>query len=399
MELKDLFNDEKGKIVMLVFDGLGGAPFGEKRMTELEAASIPNMDKLAKESALGLMVMTDYGIAPGSGPGHMALFGYDPLKTNVGRGVLEALGVGHTQERDELSARGNFATIDPESHVITDRRGGALTQERNKELCEKLNEKVRIEGYQVKFISGKEHRFVFILKGEGLEEELSETDPQVTGVPPPKVVALSEKAKKTADVVNRCIEGIFDALKDEYPQNAVLLRGFAKVPSIEPFGDRYNLKAAAIATYPMYKGIAKLVGMECLECGSTFEDQVKTLEANYDNFDFFFVHVKATDSYGHKGDFDGKVRVLEECDRLIPRFLALKPKVFVITGDHSTPCAVKEHSFHPVPVLIRADTAIPTGAERFTEKDCAKGILGTFPGMKLMQMCLGYAGRLKKFGA
>jgi 2,3-bisphosphoglycerate-independent phosphoglycerate mutase len=399
MDLKGLFNDEKGKIVLLVFDGLGGAPFGEKRMTELEAASIPNMDILARESALGLMVMTDYGIAPGSGPGHMALFGYDPLKTNVGRGVLEALGVGHAQEKDELSARGNFATVDPKTGVITDRRGGALTQERNRELCQKLNEKVRVEGFRVQFISGKEHRFVFILKGEGLEDALSETDPQVTGAPPPKVVALNEDAKRSAYVVNLCIERIFDALKDEYPQNAVLLRGFATVPFIEPFEQRYNLRAAALATYPMYKGIARLVGMDCLECGSTFEDQVQTLEANYERFDFFFVHVKATDSYGHKGDFNGKVRVLEECDRLIPRFLALKPKVFAITGDHSTPCAVMEHSFHPVPVLIHADTAISTGNERFTEKDCTKGILGIFPGVKLMQLCLGYAGRLKKFGA
>jgi len=399
MDLKDLFNDEKGKIILLVFDGLGGAPFGENRLTELEASSIPNMDNLAKESALGLMVMTDYGIAPGSGPGHMALFGYDPFKTNVGRGVLEALGVGHVQEKDELSARGNFATIDPAKGVITDRRGGFLTQQRNNELCQKLNEKVQVPGYQVKFISGKEHRFVFILKGEGLNDALSETDPQVTGVPPPKVVALSEAAQKTADVVNLCIAQIFEVLKDEYPQNAVLLRGFATVPEIEPFGQRYNLRAAAIATYPMYKGIARLVGMDCLECGPTFEDQVQTLEAHYEKYDFFFVHVKATDSYGHRGDFDGKVRVLEECDRLIPRFLSLKPKVFVITGDHSTPCAVMEHSFHPVPVLIHAETAISTGSERFTEKECAKGILGVFPGMKLMQLCLGYAGRLKKFGA
>lgn len=399
MELKELFNESNAKIIMLVFDGLGGAPFPGRGMTELEAARIPNLDSLARRSACGLMVMVDYGIAPGSGPGHMALFGYDPIKTEVGRGVLEALGVGHCQQPDELSARGNFATIEPETGVITDRRGGIPSQERNRALVSLLNERVKVAGYSVKFISGKEHRFVFILKGPGLSDKLTETDPQVTGVPAPPVKALDPSAEKAASVVNQAIESIKEALSTCYPQNFVLLRGFATVPHIEPFSSRYGLRAAAIATYPMYKGIAALVGMDVLETGATFADQVEVLKANYHKYDFFFVHVKATDSAGHKGDFDAKVKVLEECDPLIADIEALEPEVLIVTGDHSTPAAVMDHSFHPVPVLIRAKTAIPSSVERFTEAMCARGILGVFPGVKLMPLALAYAGRLKKFGA
>ncbi len=399
MLVKDLVNDSTGKIVLFVFDGLGGVPFPGRGMTELEAARIPNLDDLARRSACGLMVMVDHGIAPGSGPGHMALFGYDPVATEVGRGVLEALGVGHRQAPDELSARGNFATLDPVTGAITDRRGGLPTQERNRELVALLNERVRVPGYDVTFLSGKEHRFVFILKGPGLADRLTETDPQVTGVPAPPVRALDPGSEIAARAVNQAVDAIREALRDSAPQNFVLLRGFATVPHLEPFRDRYGLRAAAIATYPMYRGIAALVGMDVLDTGPTPADQVEVLRKHFDEYDFFFVHIKATDSAGHKGDFDAKVRVLEECDRLFPDIEALDPAVLIVTGDHSTPAALKDHSFHPVPVLIRASTAIPTGAGRFTEAACARGVLGVFPGVKLMQLALGYAGRLKKFGA
>lgn len=399
MQVKDLLNEATGKIVLLVFDGLGGVPFPGRGMTELEAARVPNLDALARRAACGLMVMVDHGIAPGSGPGHMALFGYDPVATEVGRGVLEALGVGHCQAPDELSARGNFATLDPATGAITDRRGGHVTQDRNRELVARLNERVRLPGYDVTFLSGKEHRFVFLLKGPGLADRLTETDPQVTGVPAPPVRALDPGSEVAARAVNQAVDAIREALRDAAPQNFVLLRGFATVPRIEPFRERYGLRAAAIATYPMYRGIAALVGMDVLDTGPTFADQVAVLRNNFDQYDFFFVHVKATDSAGHKGDFDAKVRVLEECDRLVPDIEALDPAVLIVTGDHSTPAALMDHSFHPVPVLIRASTAIPSGAERFTEASCARGVLGVFPGVKMMPLALGYAGRLKKFGA
>lgn len=399
MDIKDLLNDETGKIVLLVFDGLGGVPYPGRGATELEAARIPNLDALFRRSACGLMVMLDHGITPGSGPGHMALFGYDPVATEVGRGVLEALGVGHCQAQDELSARGNFATVDPLTGAITDRRGGIPTQERNRELVALLNERVRVPGYDVKFLSGKEHRFVFILKGPGLADRLTETDPQVTGVPAPPVRALDPGSEVAARAVNQALDSIREVLRDSAPQNFVLLRGFATVPQIEPFKTKYGLRAAAIATYPMYRGIAALVGMDVLDTGPTFADQVATLREHFGSYDFFFVHIKATDSAGHKGDFDGKVRVLEECDRLIPDILALNPAVFIVTGDHSTPAAVKDHSFHPVPVLIHAATAIPSGAERFTEACCARGVLGVFKGVNLMPLALAYAGRLMKYGA
>jgi len=399
MIIKDLLNDEDGKILMLVFDGLGGVPHPDHGKTELEAADIPNLDSLASSSSCGLMNMVDYGIAPGSGPGHMALFGYDPVETRVGRGVLEALGVGHRQADDELSARGNFATMEPGSEVITDRRGGPPAQERNNELVSRLNERVRVPGYDVKFISGKEHRFVFILKGAALHDALTESDPQVTGVPSPAVEALDQGSADAARAVNQAIASINSALEDFAPQNTVLLRGFAKVPDVEPFTVRYGLKSAAIATYPMYRGIAGLVGMDILETGPTFTNQVSVLEDNWADYDFFFVHVKGTDGFGHKGDFQGKVNVLTECDRLVPKIASLGPEVFIVTGDHSTPTALKDHSFHPVPVLLKASTSIATGHDRFTEAHCSRGILGTFPGKKLMQLALGYAGRLKKFGA
>lgn len=400
MEIRGLLNDQTTKIVLLVFDGLGGTPFPGRGVTELEAAHIPNMDALAEKSARGLMVMVDYGIAPGSGPGHFALFGYDPVKTEVGRGVLEALGVGHVLTSDELAARGNFATKDPKTNNIIDRRGGIPTQERNRYLCQLLNEKVRApENYGFKVISGKEHRFVFILKGPNLADRLTETDPQITGVPALKVQPLHENSVHTARIVNEVIAEMEKVLASETPQNTILLRGFATPPKIEPFPEKYGLRSAAIATYPMYKGIAKLVGMDVLETGSNFGDQVATLKDAWDQYDFFFIHVKGTDSAGHAGDFDKKVHVLEECDKLIPSILSLKPDVFIITGDHSTPCALKEHSFHPVPVLIHAQTAIPTPEKRFTEASCAHGILGVFPGQSLMPIALGYANRLKKFGA
>ncbi len=399
MKIKDLLNESTGKIVLLVIDGLGGVPYPGVGKTELEAASIPNLDALARRSACGLMVMVDYGIAPGSGPGHMALFGYDPVATEVGRGVLEALGVGHNQAPDELSARGNFATMDPATGAITDRRGGPPSQERNRELVALLNERVRVPGYPVKFLSGKEHRLVIIWKGPGLGDRLTETDPQVTGVAAPPVQALDPGSEVAARVVNQTVDAVREALRDQAPQNFVLLRGFATVPRIEPFSERYGLRAAAIATYPMYRGIAALVGMDVLDTGPSFADQVAVLRNNFDRYDFFFVHVKATDSAGHKGDFEGKVRALQECDRLIPDIEAMDPAVFIVTGDHSTPAALKDHSFHPVPVLVRAASAIPSGIERFTEASCAHGVLGVFPGVKLMPLALAYAGRLKKFGA
>ena len=399
MMIKELLNDGTGKIVMLVFDGLGGVPHPETGRTELEAASLPNLDALATRSACGLLNMVDYGITPGSGPGHMSLFGYDPIATEVGRGVLEALGVGHQQTDDELSARGNFATMTPSGGVITDRRGGSPSQERNQELVAYLNGRVQVAGFEVSFISGKEHRFVFILKGPGLQDDLSETDPQVSGVPAPPVTAGSPGSSSAAEALNQAVRSINEALETFAPQNTVLLRGFAKVPVVEPFPERYGLKSAAIATYPMYRGIASLVGMDVLETGSSFPDQVAVLKANWDRYDFFFVHVKGTDGYGHKGDFDGKVRVLADCDRLIPEIESLAPEVFIVTGDHSTPSVLKDHSFHPVPVLLQASTAIATGTKSFTEAECSRGILSVFPGWKLMQLALGYAGRLKKLGA
>lgn len=397
MDFKQLIVRNEKKIVMLIFDGLGGLPDPSTGLTELETARVPNLDAIAKKSLCGNSLVVDYGITPGSGPGHFALFGYDP-KIEIGRGVLEALGVGHRMEKNDLAARGNFATVD-NNGVITDRRGGLPSSERNKEICRRLEEEIELPGCDHFVIPGKEHRFVLVIRGDALSDSLSETDPQRTGVVPPPVRSLDGHAKKSEKIVNSFIAQAEKILKDYHPQNMILLRGFAKSPDIEPFPERYGLRSCAIAIYPMYKGIAKLVGMEVVECGATFSEQIDALEKNYGDYDFFFIHVKETDSAGHAGDFSRKARILEECDVSLPRLLALKPGCLIITGDHSTPSLLKEHSFHPVPVSFLTENACPDGVERFTEREFMSGGLGIFPAQKIMQLALAFTLKLKKFGA
>ncbi|MBM4386144.1 MAG: 2,3-bisphosphoglycerate-independent phosphoglycerate mutase [Deltaproteobacteria bacterium] len=397
MDFKPLVARNEKKIVMLVFDGLGGIPDPSTGLTELETARVPNLDAIAKKSLCGNSLVVDYGITPGSGPGHFALFGYDP-EIEIGRGVLEALGVGHRMEKNDLAARGNFATVDANG-VLADRRGGFPSSERNREICRRLEEEIELPGCELFAIPGKEHRFVLVIRGEGLSDALSETDPQKTGVIPQPVRSLGKNAKKSEKIVNSFIAQAEKILKDYRPQNMLLLRGFAKSPDIGPFPGRYGLRSCAIAVYPMYKGIAKLVGMDVAECGATFPEQIDALERNYNGYDFFFIHVKETDSAGHAGDFARKSRVLEECDGSLPRLLALKPDCLIITGDHSTPSLLREHSFHPVPVSFLTENACPDSVERFTERAFMSGGLGIFPARKIMQLALAFTLKLKKFGA
>jgi 2,3-bisphosphoglycerate-independent phosphoglycerate mutase len=389
----------KGKIVLLVMDGLGGLPMEPGGKTELEAAITPNMDALAEKSMLGLHEGIRPGITPGSGPAHLSLFGYDPLKYIVGRGVLSALGIDFDLQDKDIAARGNFCTVDDEGRVI-DRRAGRIPTEVSERLCKLLRENVSIPGVEVFLEPVKEYRFLLVIRGEGLRANIQETDPQVIGKKPLIARALQPDSEKAAEIVQEFVRQAEKILANESPANMFLLRGFAQLPDWPKFPDTLGLSAIAIAMYPMYRGVAKLVGMYSPPAAQSYEEEIDMLEANWDLYDFFFVHIKKTDSYGEDGDFEKKVHEIEKVDALMPRILALDPSVLIITGDHSTPCLMKKHSWHPVPVLLYSKLCRPDGIPSYGEGACRQGGLGVrFPAYELMSLAMAHAGRLEKFGA
>lgn len=397
--VRKLTKKNDSKIIMLVMDGIGGLPTENNGKTELETANTPNLDNLAKKSICGLHNPVGNGITPGSGPGHLGIFGYNPIKYQVGRGVLAANGICFDLEKGDVAARGNFATINSEGKVI-DRRAGRISSEKNKELCNLLCEKISLYDTDFFIETVKEHRFLLVLRGEGLSGKLYDTDPQETGVEPLKPKGFSEDAEKTVSIVDDFLEKAKEVLKDEQPANMVLLRGFSQKPDWPRFEEVFGLKSAAIAAYPMYRGLAKLIGMDLLETGDTLEEEFKTLEKNWDDYDFFFLHVKKTDSYGEDGNFDAKVKEIEKVDSLIPEILDLNPDVIIVTGDHSTPSYFKYHSWHPVPTILFSKQCRPDEVESFGERECIKGSLGArFPAEDLLPIALANAKRLEKFGA
>ncbi len=384
------------KIILFVMDGLGGLPV--KGKTELEAAHTPNLDTLAAQSVCGLTDPVFMGITPGSGPAHLSLFGYDPTQYILGRGILEALGIGVDVGPNDLVARGNFATL--QEALVVDRRAGRIPTSENEKLCQKLNNSLKeIDGTQVSFYPGKEHRFVVKFTGEGLSDSLSDADPQKENQPRIPAKALSPEAGKTAQVVNNFIDRVTEILKDSSPANTVLLRGFSGCPTLPTMSELYKLNAAAIANYPMYKGLAKLVGMKILDVGGNVSHLFETTEKHFADHDFFYIHFKKTDSAGEDGNFDAKRKAIEEADGNIPRLLALKPEVLVVTSDHSTPSVLKSHSWHPNPFLLFSNSSQADGVKRFSEKACSQGFLGRFQAIYAMPLMLAHAGKLKKFGA
>lgn len=396
--LRRLQHPADTKIVLLVMDGLGGLP-GPNGLTELEAAATPNLDALAREAACGLHVPVGSGIAPGSGPAHLALFGYDPLRYQVGRGALSALGVGFPLGPTDVAARGNFCTVD-EHGIITDRRAGRIATELAADLCRHLAQNVTVPAVEVFVQAEKDYRFLLVLRGAHLSEAITETDPQVEGSPPLASEPLVLEAAATARAVNMFAEEAARLLADRHPANMVLLRGFAKRPDWPQVGDVYGVRAAAIAGYPMYRGVARLVGMDVLEAPDDFAETLDVLAAHWAQYDYFYVHVKRIDSAGEDGDFARKARLIEEVDQLVPRLTALRPDVLVVTGDHSTPATLGRHSAHPVPVLLWSPRGRPDRVERFGERDCITGALGPhLPAQELMPLALAEAGRLDKFGA
>ena len=390
------------KIVHLVLDGLGGIPRDLDGRTELEAAHTPYMDSLAARSQLGLAVPVAPGVTPGSGPAHLALFGYDPLVYDIGRGVLEALGIGFDLQPDDVAGRGNFCSID-EHGLITDRRAGRIPSEFNQKLVGLLRG-ISLTGVQVFVETVKEHRFVLVLRptaGQTLHANILDTDPQQLGVPSLPARAKDEASEPTSTLVNVWIAAARDILQHHPPANSLNLRGLAKDPGLPKMGDVYGLRTAAIATYPMYKGVAKLVGMDVLPvAGDTVEDELESLRAYWYLYDYFFFHVKKTDSAGEDGDFDLKASVIEHVDEtLVPAIVDLEPDVLIITGDHSTPSALKSHSWHPVPTLLWSRYCLPDGVAEFGERACGRGSLGVFPAIDELPLALGHALRLAKYGA
>jgi 2,3-bisphosphoglycerate-independent phosphoglycerate mutase len=396
---KDLSIKNGKKIILLIMDGVGGIPLNGK--TALEAAEAKNLNELAKKASCGRTIPVAIGVTPGSGPAHFSLFGYDPVKYNVGRGILEALGIDVEVAKHDVVARGNFCTID-NNKIVTDRRAGRIPTEKNREIIKLLSENIKeIEGVKIILYSGKEHRFVLKMAHPELSDKITDADPQKEGLPLkyPEPKVEGDKEKFTINIIKKFIDKSIEILKNSHPANGLLLRGFAEYPKIPSMQEIFKLNPAAIANYPMYRGLAKLVGMNVLDVGAEIDDEIETLKREWNNYDYFFVHIKKTDSYGEDGNFENKVKIIKKVDEILPEILSLKPDVIAITGDHSTPCKMEGHSWHPNPFMIYSDYIIPDDVEKFTERECAKGILGTFESVDILPLLLANSFKLKKFGA
>ncbi|MDA0815461.1 MAG: 2,3-bisphosphoglycerate-independent phosphoglycerate mutase [Chloroflexi bacterium] len=384
------------KVVLCVLDGLGGIQ-GSRGRTEMEEANLVNLDRLAEAGSLGRTLPVGYGVTPGSGPGHIALFSYDPLTYEIGRGALETTGIGFDLGPNDLSARGNLCDLDAEGR-ITDRRAGRLPTEETTKVCEQLRA-IQFPGVEVFVEPVQDQRFVLILRGEGLTDQVAETDPQREGVPPNEAVAIAPEGERAADLVRQWVVRAREILSGRERGNGVLLRGWSKRPDMPPFPEIWKLRAAAITVYPMYRGVAKLCGMDSIEGAHTIEEQFDLVKQHWDDYDFFFVHYKYTDSAAEDGDFRRKVVALNDFDAAVPRLMALNPNVVVVTGDHSTPSSMAAHSWHSVPLLLWGDNVRSDHTHQFSEPECVHGELGVFPAKETLPIAFAHANRLAKFGA
>jgi len=396
--IRPLLKSAETKVLLLVLDGLGGLPLEKGGSTALEAAATPHLDDLASRGLCGLHRPIGPGITPGSGPAHLGLFGYDPVKYQVGRGVLAALGIDFDLKPRDVAARGNFCTVD-ENGLVQDRRAGRISTDKNRELCSLL-EKMTLPGVELFVKTVKEHRFLLVLRGENLTGQIGDTDPQNVNRKPLEPEPRSPDGARAAAMISKFVEQAAGILKDHSPANMVLLRGFSQRPEWPLFDEVFGMKAAAIAAYPMYLGLAKLVGMNTLPSVRSMDDALAGLKSNWPNYDFFYVHVKGPDSAGEDGDFHRRIRLIEEVDGYVPKIMELDPDVMIVTGDHSTPAVLKSHSWHPVPVVLWSRQCRPDCVERFGERACLSGGLGPYiPAVDLMPLALANALRLDKFGA
>jgi len=394
--ITEICQSTTSKVLMLVADGLGGAPHPENGRSELEVARTPNLDSLASRSACGLTTPVLPGITPGSGPGHLSLFGYDPVKYLIGRGVLEALGIDVDMQDGDVAARGNFCTVDRQGRLV-DRRAGRISSRESIPLCEQLDQ-IEVPGLEVRVFPVQDYRFVALFRGQGLGENVTETDPQMLEVPPRRVEALDSQGESTAAAANSLIEGAREVLGDREAANMVLLRGFSQLPRLPNFAQTYRLNPAAIAAYPMYRGLAQVAGMTVIPTGSTFQEEIETLARHFQEHDFFYLHYKPADAAGEDGDFDAKVQALEKLDEFIPSLLDMKFDALIIAGDHATPSIMAGHGWQPVPLLIHSRLTLGEGVEAFNERACANGSLGRIPATQVMLLSLAHAGKLVKFG-
>ena len=394
--LSSLVKKTDSKIVMCVLDGAGGLPSPQTGLSELQSAFTPNLDGIARDGVNGLMHMVDAGITPGSAPGHLGLFGYDPLEYEIGRGVLEAMGIDFPLEEGDIAIRGNFCTLDGNG-LISDRRAGRLPTEICARQCALLDGKI-YNGVRILAKAVKDHRFVIVLRGKDLSAKLCETDPQSIGLPPITVSALDTKAEKTAKVLRALCSDARELFKNE-TANFFLLRGYSLKPNLPSMEKVYKLKSAAVVAYPMYRGLAKVVGMDIIQCGATLTEEVDALKKVYNDYDFIYMHAKATDAFGEDGNFQGKVNAIEEIDRLLAQIVALNPDVLVVTSDHSTPAIMAAHSWHMVPVALKSKYCRTDSVTSFNESAALGGGLGIFKAKKLMNLLLANALKLNKFGA
>jgi 2,3-bisphosphoglycerate-independent phosphoglycerate mutase len=395
--IRSLRETNNSKIVLIVADGLGGLPREVGGKTELETARTPNLDLCVREGVCGLSIPVLPGITPGSGPGHLGLFGYDPLEHQIGRGILEALGINFQVGNRDVAVRGNFCTVDAKG-LISDRRAGRPSTERCVAMCTKM-QAIKVPGVEVFVEPVREHRFVVVFRGDDLGDHVNDTDPQQVGLAPLHAVGEDGPSQNSARAVNHFIAEAARILKDDAPTNMITLRGFARYPQIATVQDIYGLRAACVAVYPMYKGLARLVGMDVLDAGATLNEQIETLRKAWDKYDFFFLHYKYTDSTGEDGKFEAKVEMIEKLDVEIKRIRDLHPDVLILTGDHSTPSELRSHSWHPVPVVLVASTCRPDSVTEFGESYCLRGGLGQFEAKHLMTLAMAHARRLGKFGA
>ena len=387
------------RIGLFVLDGLGGLPHPDHGKTELEAATTPNLDALAGRSSLGRVQLLPPGLTPGSGPGHLSLFGIDPLQLEFGRGLLEALGSDYALEPGQIAARGNFCTIDGNG-LVQDRRAGRPSDAECRRLCARVMEEVSVDGVTIELIPGKQHRFTWIITAQDLGAKVNDNDPQVSGKGALPFRGQDPVSETTAAIATEWLEKAKQCLVEEEVANSALLRGFSTKPHVPGFAERFHLHAAALAVYPMYRGVARLVGMQPRDAGAGLEDQVAAVKsAIAEDYDFIFVHHKDPDTAGHSGDFAAKVVAIEAFDRALPGFLESGLDVIAITGDHSTPAVMKEHSWHPVPLLVHSKRALPNLESTFGERVCLHGDIGTIRGPELMPLLLAHADRLDKFGA
>jgi 2,3-bisphosphoglycerate-independent phosphoglycerate mutase len=395
--IRELREPSDSKIVLVVADGLGGLPLEPGGKTELESARTPNLDALARDATCGLSIPVLPGITPGSGPGHLGLFGYDPLQYRIGRGILEALGINFDVGPRDVAVRGNFCTVDANG-LITDRRAGRPTTERCVAMCRKLRG-IAVPGVEIFVEPVREHRFVVVFRGDNLGDAVNDTDPQQVGHKPLEARGTDAASQSTAKAVNAFVAEAGKVLADDAPTNMVTLRGFARYPKIGTMQEIYGVRPVAIAVYPMYKGLARLVGMDIADAGATLSEQIETLRKLWNQYDFFFLHYKYTDSTGEDGNFEAKVEMIERLDNEIPKIRALGPDVVIVTGDHSTPSKLRSHSWHPVPTLLWSRRCRPDPVTEFGESYCLRGGLGQFQAMYLLPMALANAGRLGKYGA